>query len=129
MHLLRYIYIIFVPYSLCYCFFFLMIRRPPRSTLFPYTTLFRSFNMTRLALNGTRHVNGVSRIHGAVSARLCADQWPEVRPEDNPVGFVTNGVHVPTFLHQTWMDFFHRELGRGGRARLRGPGFWSALGS
>src|SRR5256886_8971129 len=26
----------------CYCFFFLMIRRPPRSTLFPYTTLFRS---------------------------------------------------------------------------------------
>src|SRR5438067_11317837 len=27
---------------LCYCFFFLMIRRPPRSTLFPYTTLFRS---------------------------------------------------------------------------------------
>jgi len=59
------------------------------------------FNMTRLALNGTRHVNGVSRIHGAVSARLCSDQWPEVRPEDNPVGFVTNGVHVPTFLHQT----------------------------
>jgi len=57
------------------------------------------FNMTRLALNGTRHVNGVSRIHGAVSARLCADEWPEVRPEDNPVGFVTNGVHVPTFLH------------------------------
>src|SRR6266576_4721018 len=29
-------------YSLCYFFFFLMIRRPPRSTLFPYTTLFRS---------------------------------------------------------------------------------------
>src|ERR1035437_11059072 len=28
--------------SLCLCFFFLMIRRPPRSTLFPYTTLFRS---------------------------------------------------------------------------------------
>ena len=85
------------------------------------------FNMTRLALNGTRHVNGVSRIHGAVSARLCSDQWPEVRPEDNPVGFVTNGVHVPTFLHQTWMDFFDRELGREWRERLRDPEFWSAL--
>src|SRR5256885_987470 len=85
------------------------------------------FNMTRLALSGTRHVNGVSRIHGAVSARLCADQWPEVRPEDNPVGFVTNGVHVPTFLHQTWMDFFDRELGREWRERLRDPEFWSAL--
>src|SRR2546422_5476992 len=28
-----------------YCFFFLMIRRPPRSTLFPYTTLFRSIEL------------------------------------------------------------------------------------
>jgi glycogen phosphorylase len=85
------------------------------------------FNMTRLALKGTRHVNGVSRIHGAVSARLCADQWPEVRPEDNPVGFVTNGVHVPTFLHQRWTDFFDRELGREWRDKLRDPEFWHAL--
>ena len=85
------------------------------------------FNMTRLALNGTRHVNGVSRIHGAVSARLCADQWPEVPPEDNPVGFVTNGVHVPTFLHQPWMEFFDRELGREWRERLRDADFWRAL--
>ena len=85
------------------------------------------FNMTRLALNGTRHVNAVSRIHGIVSARLCADQWPEIRPEDNPMGFVTNGVHVPTFLHQTWNDFFDRELSRDWRERLRDAGFWAAL--
>jgi glycogen phosphorylase len=85
------------------------------------------FNMTRLALNGARHVNGVSRIHGEVSARLCADEWPEVRPEDNPVGFITNGVHVPTFLHQRWTDFFDRELGVEWRDRLRDPDFWSAL--
>jgi starch phosphorylase len=55
------------------------------------------FNMTRLALNGARHVNGVSRVHGAVSADLVSDQWPEVPPAQNPVGYVTNGVHVPTF--------------------------------
>jgi starch phosphorylase len=85
------------------------------------------FNMTRLALNGTRHVNGVSRIHGAVSARLCADQWPEIRPEDNPVGWITNGVHVPTFLHQRWMEFLDRELGREWRERLRDADFWRAL--
>jgi starch phosphorylase len=87
------------------------------------------FNMTRLALNGTRHVNAVSRIHGIVSARLCADQWPEVRPEDNPMGFVTNGVHVPTFLHQEWNDFFDRELGRDWRERLSDMEFWNALES
>src|SRR3712207_9563653 len=34
--------------SLCFVFFFLMIRRPPRSTLFPYTTLFRSQRRARL---------------------------------------------------------------------------------
>ena len=85
------------------------------------------FNMTRLALNGTRHVNGVSRIHGAASARLCADQWPEIAPQDNPVGFITNGVHVPTFLHQRWMEFFDRELGSEWRERLRDVDFWRAL--
>jgi glycogen phosphorylase len=85
------------------------------------------FNMTRLALNGTRHVNGVSRVHGEVSARLCADQWPELRPADNPVGFITNGVHVPTFLHQRWIQFFDRELGGEWRERLRDQEFWRAL--
>src|SRR5262249_60542924 len=44
--LLPYIFLLLSPFSVCsiYCisFFFLMIRRPPRSTLFPYTTLFRS---------------------------------------------------------------------------------------
>ena len=85
------------------------------------------FDMTRLALNGARHVNGVSRIHGAVSAQLCADQWPEIPPADNPVGWVTNGVHVPTFLHQRWMEFFDRELGREWREHLRDVNFWGAL--
>jgi glycogen phosphorylase len=85
------------------------------------------FNMTRLALNGARRVNAVSRVHGAVSAQLCSDEWPEVRPEENPVGFVTNGVHVPTFLHLTWVDFFDRELSGDWRERLRDPQFWHAL--
>jgi len=85
------------------------------------------FNMTRLALNGTRRVNGVSRIHGVVSSRIVADQWPEIRPEENTIGFVTNGVHVPTFLHQIWCDFLDTELGRVWRDRLRDVQFWNRL--
>src|ERR1700722_3499884 len=69
------------------------------------------FNMTHLALNGARRVNGVSRIRGRVSSELCASHWPEVPPKENPVGFVTNGVHVPTFLAQTWSRFFGTTLG------------------
>jgi starch phosphorylase len=85
------------------------------------------FNMTRLALNGARHINGVSRIHGAVSAQLCADYWPEVPAEENPVGYVTNGVHVPTFLAQTWSWFFDSHIGADWRERLSDSAYWQAL--
>jgi starch phosphorylase len=85
------------------------------------------FNMTRLALNGTRSVNAVSRIHGAVTSRLAADQWPEVRPEENPVGYVTNGVHTPTFLHQDWANLFDQSLPPDWRERLRDEELWHAV--
>src|SRR3712207_9050623 len=44
------------------CFFFLMIRRPPRSTLFPYTTLFRSVPVLRQTLVGVVEVPVVERV-------------------------------------------------------------------
>src|SRR5690606_572233 len=69
------------------------------------------FNMTRLALNGARSVNGVSRIHGRVSAELCRDAWPDVPPLENPVGFVTNGTHVQSFMRQPWVDLLDQHLG------------------
>ncbi len=85
------------------------------------------FNMTRLALAGARHVNGVSRIHGQVSARLCADHWPGIEAPDNPVGYVTNGVHVPTFLHQIWAEFLDRSVGTDWRDRLSDAEYWQRL--
>ncbi|HEY6451917.1 MAG TPA: alpha-glucan family phosphorylase, partial [Steroidobacteraceae bacterium] len=88
-----------------------------------------AFNMTLLALNGARRLNGVSRIHGVVSARLCAEHWPEVPPEENPVGYITNGVHVPTFLAQTWSHFFDERLGAQWRERLSDVSFWRSLGA
>jgi len=69
------------------------------------------FNMTRLALWGAASVNGVSKIHGKVSSEICANHWPDIRPRDNPVGYVTNGVHVPTFIRQVWSDLFDEYLG------------------
>jgi glycogen phosphorylase len=83
--------------------------------------------MTRLALNGSRHCNGVSRIHGAVSKRICADHWPEIPPEENPVGYVTNGVHVPTFLYQAWAEFFDVTLGEDWREHMTDAVFWSRV--
>ena len=85
------------------------------------------FNMTRLALAGARRVNGVSRIHGRVSAKLCADHWNDVPVAENPVGYVTNGVHVPTFLAQSWSRYFDTEMGADWRERLNEAGFWQGL--
>lgn len=85
------------------------------------------FNMTQLALNLSRYQNGVSRIHGEVSAGLCAHAWPQVPAEDNPVGYVTNGVHVPTFLSQRWKDLFVEHFGEDWLVRVSEPEFWERL--
>ena len=76
------------------------------------------FSMTRLALRLSAGVNGVSKIHGLVSSRLCASNWPDVPPAENPVGYVTNGVHVSTFLRHTWAKLFDHHLGAGWRDRM-----------
>jgi starch phosphorylase len=67
--------------------------------------------MTALAIRGSRFQNGVSRIHGGVSSRICAPLWPELEPRENPLSYVTNGVHVPTFLAPDWADQFDKFLG------------------
>jgi starch phosphorylase len=82
------------------------------------------FNMTSLALHGSRHQNGVSKIHGRISSRLCADCWPQIEPQENPLRSITNGVHVPTFLHSAWSEVFDRHLGPDWRQRLTDAAHW-----
>jgi starch phosphorylase len=85
------------------------------------------FNMTALAVRGSRHHNGVSRIHGGVSSRMLASLWPQLPAEENPVDHVTNGVHVPTFLAPEWTDLFDRFLGVGWSHRLSDRDLWARL--
>ncbi|MBI1394401.1 MAG: alpha-glucan family phosphorylase [Betaproteobacteria bacterium] len=87
------------------------------------------FNMTALAVRGSRFHNGVSRIHGRVSSEILSSMWPEIAPQDNPIDFVTNGVHVPTFLAQEWGDLFDRYLGFDWTHHITNPGFWRSVES
>jgi starch phosphorylase len=89
----------------------------------------QEFNMTKLALHGSRHHNGVSRIHGGVSSHILSDMWPQVRPDESPMGYITNGVHVSTFLAQEWQDLFDNKLGYEWRRRLTDATFWEKLAS
>ena len=81
-----------------------------------------AFNMTRLAIRGAAAINGVSKIHGRVSSRLCHASWPDVPPSENPVGYVTNGVHVPTFLRANWTALLDKHLAPDWRARIMDRG-------
>lgn len=85
------------------------------------------FNMTTLSLRGSRHCNGVSRIHRDVAARMSAHVWPQIEPDENPMQYVTNGVHVPTFLAREWSILFD-SLHAGWRARFcDSHAFWRDL--
>jgi starch phosphorylase len=85
------------------------------------------FNMTALAIRGTRFHNGVSKIHGSVSANICRDLWPQIEPEENPLAYITNGVHVPTFLAQEWSTMFDRHLGQEWRNKICDTEYWSRI--
>ena len=85
------------------------------------------FNMTALAARGSRFMNGVSRIHGDVSALILSELWPEVPEQENPISYVTNGVHVPSFLAPEMMEAFERLLGSGWNHRMAQPGVLDAI--
>ena len=85
------------------------------------------FNMTALAMRGSRFRNGVSRIHGGVASRMAAYIWPQIPPEENPIGCITNGVHVPTFLAREWANVFDMRFGGGWRNELLNEEFWKHI--
>lgn len=58
---------------------------------------YEPFNLAYLAIRGSGAINGVSRLHGAVSRRIFHDLFPRWPQIEVPVGYVTNGVHTPTW--------------------------------
>ncbi|MCX7171588.1 MAG: alpha-glucan family phosphorylase, partial [Proteobacteria bacterium] len=85
------------------------------------------FNMTALAIRGSRFHNGVSRIHGQLSSSILASLWPQIEPIENPVDYVTNAVHVPSFLATDWHETFDRHLGLGWMHRLTDQNCWQGV--
>ena len=85
------------------------------------------FNMTALAVRGARFHNGVSRIHGRVASEMLAHTWPQIPPEENPIGYVTNGVHVFTFLGREWRGLFDMTFGNEWRRELTNEEYWHGI--
>ncbi len=68
------------------------------------------FSMSVLAVNLSQEVNGVSRLHGEVSRKMFADMWKGYLPEEVPIGHVTNGVHLPTWVSRRWRDLYKQHF-------------------
>ncbi|QDG52448.1 glycosyltransferase family 1 protein [Persicimonas caeni] len=87
------------------------------------------FCMTVLALKMSRYRNGVSNLHGEVSRRMWKDLWPEREVKDVPIGHITNGVHVNSFLAPEMRGLYDKYLEPGWENRLATREGWAGLGN
>ena len=66
------------------------------------------FCMSTFACNTCQEVNGVSWLHGEVSKSMFSGIWKGYFPEESHVGYVTNGVHFPTWAASEWKDVYNK---------------------
>jgi glycogen phosphorylase len=82
------------------------------------------FCMTTLALKLARRSNAVSSLHGLISRRMWQNLWPERRPSEVPIGHITNGVHVDTWMPDDIAKMYADLMGSDWRNHLVDPRRW-----
>jgi starch phosphorylase len=85
------------------------------------------FNMTALAMRSSGAINAVSQLHGRVTREMFAPLWPDQAVDDRPVGAITNGVHVPTWMAANLGRLFERHLSPAWRDQYEDPSFWARI--
>ncbi|MGI8818197.1 MAG: alpha-glucan family phosphorylase [Gemmatimonadales bacterium] len=85
------------------------------------------FHMTVTAMRLSGRVNGVSRRHGQVSRNIWRELWPNRHWEAVPIGHVTNGVHLATWMASPIMALLDEHLGDDWGEHLEEPGFWDRI--
>jgi starch phosphorylase len=83
--------------------------------------------MTVLAFKMSRYANGVSALHGRITRKSWQVLWPHHREDEVPVGHITNGVHVRTWLAPAMQDLYSKHLGADWRDHLADPLMWSRI--
>jgi starch phosphorylase len=85
------------------------------------------FCMTVLALKNSRRANAVSSLHGQVSRTMWTGLYPNRLEDEVPIGHITNGVHVHTWLAPPMRQLFDRQLGPQWAARGGQPEVWERI--
>ncbi len=82
------------------------------------------FCMTVLGLKLSRRANAVSQLHGHISRRMWAHLWPWRVEEEVPIGHITNGVHIPSWLAWQMRQLYDRHFPDGWFERMGTPDAW-----
>ena len=85
------------------------------------------FCMTVLAFNASRRANGVSNLHGVVSRKMWRCLWPWRKEEEVPIGHITNGVHVSTWLAPQMRFLYDRVLPLDWYLKSGEPEVWKGI--
>jgi starch phosphorylase len=85
------------------------------------------FCMTMLALKTSRRANAVSALHGEVSRNMWTCLWPGRAEDEVPIGHITNGVHVPSWLAPQMKQLYDRHLGPDWVRRSGEPAVWETI--
>ncbi|MGQ0539168.1 MAG: alpha-glucan family phosphorylase [Gemmatimonadaceae bacterium] len=87
----------------------------------------RTFHMTCAALRLARHVNGVARRHGEVSRQIWQPLWPDRPAERVPIGHITNGVHLSTWMSREITSLLEDQLGADWHQQAGDPERWKRV--
>ena len=85
------------------------------------------FCMSTFACNTCQEVNGVSKLHGWVSQKMFAPIWNGYYPEENHVGYVTNGVHFPTWAATEWKQLYGKHFDKNFMFDQSNQNIWEAI--
>jgi starch phosphorylase len=85
------------------------------------------FSMTVLALKMSGKHNGVSKLHGEVSRKMWSWLWPDQKPEEIPITYITNGIHTETWLAPEMKALFDKHLGKTWVRRIDDPMIWNGV--
>jgi glycogen phosphorylase len=85
------------------------------------------FGVTQAALRMSRAANAVSRRHGEVAREMWQSLWPDRALEEIPIGHVTNGVHVPTWIGRPMRELLDRHLADDWCERASDPEVWAGV--
>ncbi len=85
------------------------------------------FCMSVFACNTCQEVNGVSKLHGWVSQKMFSPIWKGYYPEENHVGYVTNGVHFPTWTATEWRQLYSKYFDKSFMSDQSNQSIWEAI--